>query len=63
MCNKIVKNIKKSSNMSKTRCKTAQNYVKLSTNHQKCQIIVKNVEKLWYNRKKNQETVKIHPEM
>ena len=45
-CKKIVKNIEKSSNMSKTRCKTAQNYVKLSTNRQKCQKIVKNVEKL-----------------
>ena len=62
MCNKIVKNIEKSSNMSKTRWKTAQNYVKLSTNHQKSQIIVKNVEKLWYNRQKYQETVKVHPE-
>ena len=32
--------------MSKTRCKTAQNYVKLSTNRQKYQKVVKNVEKL-----------------
>ena len=42
----IVRNIEKSSKMSKSRCKTAQNYVKLSTNRQKCQRIEKNVEKL-----------------
>ena len=39
------------------------NLRKIINKKQKCQIIVKNVEKLWYNRQKYQETVKIHPEM